>query len=328
MPDSMQAALTIAGKEYRDALKSGLFITVLLFLFILSAVSIIVASLQFQAAVIEYRDSVKILADMGKAPGVPPQFYPLKLLRGLVDYLEMIGAIIGILLGYSSIVKEKNQRTLQLVLTRPIKACDIISGKILGNAMMLSTVLALVGVLVFFSLSYIGSANLNGIELEKVLIVLFFSLLYVMIFYSLTAFLSLSMKNQANSLILSLVIWLLIVMILPQIGDTMDPDNQIPGGFFKSMNIDKNSEKEVLARFTGYEAVRNTIEESSITKHYERLSFALLGIKDEYNEKPLDYIMGRTWLEGVWITGFLTAGLALCYYAINKRDTLLGGEIK
>jgi ABC-2 type transport system permease protein len=328
MRDFLRAAFIIAAKEYKDALRSGLFLTVLFFLLCLSAASIMVASIQFQGDVADYQKSVKILQELGKTPSVPPQFFPLKLLRGLVDYLEMIGAILGILLGYFSIAKEKNQKTLQLVLTRPLERRDLMTGKILGNAAVLSSVLLLVGGLIWLTIWFLGGVMVWGDELIKLLLTLVFSLAYVMIFFSLAAFLSLRMRNPAGSLTVSLVIWLVVAVILPQIGDTMDPDNQIPGGFFKAMNMDRAQEKEVIARFSGYEMIRNAIEESSITKHYERMSFALLGIKDEFNEKSLGYILDQKWPEAAWLTGFLSAGLLLCYHSMSKRDSLFGGEIK
>lgn len=39
-------------------------------------------------------------------------------------------------------------------------------------------------------------------------------------------------RRLNTALIVALVLWLVVVLIVPQIGDTMDPDNQVPGGLF------------------------------------------------------------------------------------------------
>ena len=108
-----------------------------------------------------------------------------------------------------------------------------------------------------------------------------------MLFFTLSFFLSVQQKTLSNALIICFVIWLVFVLVLPQIGDTMDPDNQVPGGFFKSMGFDKQQEYAVMAKFSGYEKTRDFIEQLSITKHYERAGFALFGIKPIYNEMIL-----------------------------------------
>ena len=35
----------------------------------------------------------------------------------------------------------------------------------------------------------------------------------------------------------ALGIWLVVVLILPQIGDTLDADNQLPGGLFAALGL-------------------------------------------------------------------------------------------
>jgi len=131
------------------------------------------------------------------------------------------------------------------------------------------------------------------------------------------------MGTLSNALIVSLFIWLLFVLIVPQIGDTMDPDNAIPGGFFKSMNIAKPQEKQILAKFHNYETIRNAIEESSVTKHYERLSFALLGIKQEYNGQRVDFIFKAVWSDAVWVLAYFIGAFGSIILLTSKNERLI-----
>jgi ABC-type transport system involved in multi-copper enzyme maturation permease subunit len=320
----MPKMIVIAKKEYLDSITNKLFLALLILLLVLTVTSIVVASFDFQNKLAEYNQGLQILKSLGKSPETTaPQFFPLKMLRGVMDYLEIIGAIIGIILGYLSIAKEKGKNTLQLILSRPIGKYDMVSGKVLGNSVLVCSVLAVTVVATYLIMWLVGGARLSAPEIVKLSLVFLVSAIYILCFFCLTAVLALKLHSLPNALIISFVIWLAFVLIVPQIGDTMDPDNQIPGGFFKSMNITRPKEKEIMAKFNTYETVRNAIEESSVTKHYERLSFALLGIKDEYNNKALGVIFKDKWRDGVWVVVFFLIALLGEYRVLAKNKLIL-----
>jgi len=321
----MNPLMTIAKKEYTDAIKNKMFIMLAIFLIVLTMVSITVASFDFQNKVAEYNISVQVLKDTGKAAEIPPvpEFYPLTMLRGVVDYLEIIGAIIGIILGYLSIAKERSKKTLQLILSRPVKRSTLAGGKIAGNSLLILTVLSITGVFIFIITWGLGKVIFSTVEFLKLLLVLFLSFLYILFFYCLSSAITMSMRSLPNALIIILVIWLIFVLIIPQIGDTMDPDNQIPGGFFQSMHIAKPQEKTIMAKFSTYETIRNALEESSVTKLFERASFALLGIKVEYNGKNFALIFHDYWKDMAWQISFLIAALLFQFMVLLKKNLIL-----
>jgi len=316
----MNNALTIARKEFRDILRSRLLLIMLLFLAAVTVTSILVSSQVFQSQVSQYNESLQILKELGKTPAGPaPELFPLNLLRGVIDYIEIIGAVLGILLGYLTISREKNSKTLNLILTRPVSRLEIVTGKVLGNGAFVALTLLGVGIFSYLGLLVIGGAALNPVELLKLGLVLLLSFAYIMIFFSLTFLLSLSMKTISHALIIAFVIWLAIALILPQISDTMDPDNQVPGGFFASMHLTKPEEKQVMTNFGNYETIRNTIEQLSLTKHYERASFAILGIKTEFNAMPLADILSSHWVNLLAVFGLFAASLYACGALMSRR---------
>lgn len=324
----MQRIITLAKKEYSDSLKNKIFLVLLGFLLILTIASIAVASFDFQNKVVEYNQSVRILQTLGKSTDsiTAPQFYPLKMLRGVMDYLEIIGAIIGIILGYLSIAKEKGKNTLQLLLSRPLGKFDIAAGKILGNSLLVISVLGIVLAVIYFIMWFVGGAQLLPVEIIKLILVFLSSFFYIMFFFGLSSVLALKFKSLPNALIISFVIWLCFVLIIPQIGDTMDPDNQIPGGFFKSMNIAKPQATEIMKKFHTYEIIRNGVEESSVTKHYERLSFALLGIKDEYNLRTVSYILYDRRGDIIWVLSLFSLMLFSEFFVLRKSSSIINKE--
>ncbi len=277
----------IAKKELKDIMRSKIFLYMVILLVVLTITSLTVSFLVFNSQVDEYQKSVNVLKQLGKEPPAPPKLYPLTLLRGVVDYIEIVGAILGILLGYISISKERNTKAFKLLLTRPISKRDITYGKIISNALFILALMTVVGIMIILSIYFIGGVMLSGVELLKVFLFIIFSTMYILLFFMISFFLSLQQKTIVHALIISFIIWLVFVLILPQIGDTMDPDNQVPGGLFKSLNIDKPQEKQIMTKFAGYESSREVIEQMSITKHYERAIFGFFGIKAVYNDMPL-----------------------------------------
>jgi ABC-2 type transport system permease protein len=264
----MHHSIIIAKKEFKDILHSRIFLIVLILLLVLTISSVVVASLVFNSQVSAYHQNLEALKLLGKQPtGPPPALYPLNLLRGAVDYLEIVGAILGILLGCLTIAKEKNTQSLKLILTRPIRRGDILLGKMLGNAAFIAIVLGCVGIFITASLMFVAGSVLSTSEIIKLILVLAFSWVYIMAFFSLATFLTLRTKTLAVALTIAFTIWLVFVLVLPQIGDTMDPDNQIPGGFFSSIHFNKQQEKQVLTKFSFYENTRDFVEELSVTKH-------------------------------------------------------------
>lgn len=311
---------TVAKKEFMDAWKESLFLTLAIFLFLLTGTSLLVASFAFQSQIAQYATAFAQLTHMGLQGAAlsRPEYFPLQMLRGTIEYLEIVGAIIGIILGFLSINKEKGNRTTELLFSRPIPKTTIIGGKVIGSSLLILSILCLIVICIVVSISGLGHVGFNQTELLKLGIGFSFSYMYLMVFYCLSAILTIIVENSPHALIISFVVWILIVLIIPQVGDTMDPDNQVPGGFFASMHMTKPQENQVIAKFKTYETLRNTLEESSVEKHYERAVFATLGIKDIYNNKSLMYIFHDQWGNILWLGGYFITGLIATIYVWNR----------
>ena len=323
---NMNNTLIIAKKEWKDIFRNRVFFYIMILLGILIITSVVVSILVFNSQLQEYNKSLIELSQLGLKPATPPpKLYPLNLLRGVVDYVEIIGAVLGIILGYISISKERNTKAMKLLLTRPVTKKEITYGKILGNTAFIFLLMILTSIVISVSLFVISGITLDLTELIKILLFVVISTMYIMIFFMMSFFLSIFQKNITHALILSFIIWLVFVLIFPQIGDTMDPDNQVPGGFFKSMSIEKAQEKTIMQKFSSYETIRNGIEEASITKHYERAIFAFFGIKASYNDMELSAILADQTYNIIWIIAFFISGFIADYLLLSKTKIYLGG---
>ena len=317
--------LTLAGHEYRSAARSGVLVLLILSMVVVAAGAITIASYDFEAQVADYAAYAANAKAAGVKLAAAPQFFPLQLLRGVIEYIQIIGAVIATGLGYLSVARERSGNTLPLILTRPVRGRELFLGRLLGATALVSTILVITAVISVVVIGLVGGRWLGGAELIKVAITFGTAVIYMLLFYALGTWLSARSRVVANGLVVALVIWLSVVLIIPQIGDTMDPDNQVPGGLFAALQVKKPDEKRVLAHFKTYERLRNGLEETSLTKHFERGSFAVTGIKAKYNGASLGFIANAKRSDIEWMV-FYSALMGGLMWSGLRRERLTQKE--
>jgi len=325
---NMQTQITtIAGKEVRDALRTHLLSLLTGFLVIAALVSLTVSAIALHVDYLTYVESRALLISLGKSAAelAPPAFFPLKLLRGFVAHVEIIGGVLGIVLGYRAAAVERGHSTLALIMTRPLTQTAFLSGKVGGNMMLIMAGLATTFVVGAIALAAISGLGLAPSDLARIFVVFTAASFYVGIFFLLGFILALTIKKLPTALLVAFAIWLSLVLIAPQIGDTMDPDNQVAGGVFHALDIAKPQQTEILKSFKTYETIRDGIEQTSPAKHFERFSFAVLGIKDIYNGQPLAEVI-RDRVTDLWWLLAIFAALVLVLFLRPLNLTRLTKE--
>jgi len=311
---------TLAAHEYRSAVRSRVLLVLLVSMVLITAGSITIASYDFRAELADYEAYVEEAKAAGAAVIPEPQLFPLQLLRGLFEYVQIIGAVLAIGLGYMAIARERSGNTLRLILTRPVGLRDLFLGRLLGATALIGTVLMVAAVIAVVLIGLVGGKWLTGRELVRLGIAFAFALVYMLLFYALGTWVSARSRTLANGLVVALVIWLSVVLIIPQIGDTMDPDNQVPGGLFAALQVDRPHEKKILREFSTYETIRNNLEETSLTKHYERFTFAVTGIKETFNGKPLSLIADKKRNDLYWMAAYTALMGALMWAGLRHES--------
>ena len=317
--------VTLAVHEYRSAVRSRVLALLILSMVLITAGSIVIAAYDFKAELAGYKAYLNQVKATGVAVTAAPQLFPLQLLRGTIEYVQIIGAVIAIGLGYLSVARERTGNTLRLISTRPVRTRDLFFGRLLGSGALIATILAATAVISVVLIGTAGGQWLNGAELVRLAITFAAATLYMLMFYALGFWATARSKALANGLVVAMVIWLSVVLIVPQIGDTMDPDNQVPGGLFAALQVKKPDEKKVLAHFKTYENLRNGLEETSLTKHFERGSFAVTGIKVKYNGSSLGTIATAKRSDIEWMV-FYSALMSVLMWSGLRRERLTQKE--
>ena len=318
----MNSLLVICKKELTDFTRNRFFVILFCFLAAIMVISVAISSADFSSKIADYNQYLSALKTSGSTVLPQPQLFPLQLLRGSIEYLELIGALFAIIIGYGMVAKEKQRGTLQLLFSRPLGKYSLAGGKILTLAIVWFVAIIAVFVVIVASLLLIGNAPLHTIDIERIGITALLGWAYLLFWSCLAMGFAAVFRRLSTALIMALVVWLVFVLITPQIGDTMDPDNQVPGGLFKSLQVDKSHELSVMARFSGYETTRDSIEVTSITKQYERPAFAYLGINESYNQKSIEFVTADFWVNIFWLLAGLVISLGFALWSATKQKLL------
>ena len=326
MTDSRRRrVLTLAHHEYRAAVRSRLLVTLVAILVSVTLASVYIGAVDYRSQLADYQAYLDAARAGGIQQVAPSPLALLSLLRGAMEYLEIIGAVIAITLGYLSVSRERANRTLALIRSRPVTSGERALGNSLGALGIIATMVGATAAAAIVCLGVIGNDWVGGGEIVKLLLAYLATVVYLMAFYCLGVIATSRARVAATGLMVALGLWLVIVLILPQIGDTLDADNQVPGGLFSALTLDKPQEDLVLTHFSTYETVRNGIEEASFAKHYERFAFAMTDVKEKYRGFSLGQLLDEKRNDIGWMLVYSVAlGFGL-RRAFRRQSTMPQG---
>ncbi len=87
------------------------------------------------------------------------------------------------------------------------------------------------------------------------------------------------------------------------------------------LGLDKAGEEQALQQFKWYETVRDGVEELSPTKHYERISYALLGIKKEFAANTWQEVLQLKLVNLVGLLVPIVLLLSASYIVFLRQET-------
>lgn len=300
----------LAGHEYRAAVRSRILVALAAILATVTIASVLTAALQYRGQLADYEAYKAAAKASGLMHVAPLPLAVLSLLRGSLEYLEILGAVIAITLGYLSVSRERSSGTLPLLRSRPITSGQLAAGSALGALGVVATLVGSMAMTSVLALGLIGGSWVTPGQALQLLLTFIAAVLYMMVFYVVGVVATGQARVATTGLLIGLGIWLLVVLVIPQIGDTLDADNQLPGGLFAALGLGHSGEVAVLSHFSFYEHLRNGIEEASLTKHFERFAFAMTDVKPLYRGWPLGRLLGEKRNDIAWMAVYSVAAAA------------------
>jgi ABC-2 type transport system permease protein len=167
-------------------------------------------------------------------------------LFSFVQLIGLLGPLIGIILGFDAINRERTGRTLSKLVAQPIYRDAIINGKFLAGVTMISIVMtSLVLIISGLGIRLVGVVP-GAEELWRLLIYLVLSILYISFWLGAAILFSVVFRSTATSALASLAVWILLSFFIGLgggfVADAIAPVSQTPNMQEMQESFLKNAE--------------------------------------------------------------------------------------
>lgn len=246
---------------------------------------------------------------------------------GFLDVAQVITLflpVLGFALGFDSVIREKNSKSLNTLLTHPVFRDNIISGKIIGGLGALTLVVFISVIASIGTLLILTGIDIGLSELNRILIFSLLTFLYLSGFFAFSLLISIISKSSENSFISGLVVWINLILIF---GAIVTAASSIITG---ELIVDLNNNERAAA-------LSEDLQKLSPASYYAetvtgvRVSYGSFGISSGKETNGIfDMRVGLgTWFADYWtnlvvLTAIPVLMFILSYIVFLRRD--IGGE--
>lgn len=216
----MTGVKLIAGKELRASFRNMEFLLIVGVFLLMSIVSVYIGSTTKNAEMRAYESIASAAAAAGTEIPTAPVIYSLAILKNLIEYIVMIGAVLAIFLGYDAFQGERQGGTLRLLFTKPIPRKSIILGKLLGAGLVIGLLLTATLVFNIALFAYYTGVLPNFAETFRVIIFLVIAFAYMMNFYTGALYISMKSHESSYGFLIMMVVWIFISFVIPQVAES------------------------------------------------------------------------------------------------------------
>ena len=241
----MKGILTICRKELADHFSSTRFI--LLFYLILM-VSLVTAFIVGSGLRDELKDVAKptfVFLMLFTSPGK---------LFSLIQFIAIFGPLLGIVLGFDSINRERSARTLSKLISQPIYRDAVINGKFLAG--LITIVIMLVSIVLMISglgLLLIGVVP-GPEEILRLLVYVVISIFYIGFWLGISILFSVGFRSVATSALAAIACWIFfsffVAMGASVIADAISPVDQTRAAANPELLIQNEQTRKILSLFS------------------------------------------------------------------------------
>lgn len=206
----------MARKEFSDHLRSRNFLLITAFLLLICTVGLIDGVTNYQKSLNAYNEGqVEMMERLGEDSAfMQDRPSALSVFTAIGTQMSILGAILGIALGFNLITKEKESKSLKLLLSHPIYRDEVINGKALGSAAALLLPLGAVLAVALALLLIVGIVP----DLREFGLILAFGLatpLMILTYFSVALLMSIIAQNSGTALVYSLSVLIAFTMLVP-----------------------------------------------------------------------------------------------------------------
>ena len=200
-------------KEMADHVNSKRFVIILILVLAMTIASVYGAITGINSAI---RDAA---ADPKASFDTTFMFLKLYTMGGssvpsYMSLIALIGPFIGLILGFDAINAEKNNGTLNRLVSQPIYRDSVIIGKFLASATLIAVMVLSTGIAVGCA-GFLASGILpSQEELIRVLVYLFYTIVYICFWLAMAMLFSVFARHAATSALASIALWLFFAIFM------------------------------------------------------------------------------------------------------------------
>jgi ABC-2 type transport system permease protein len=170
---------------------------------------------------------------------------PLYYAKNTVIYIILIGALLAIVLGVQSTIRDRKSYTFDLVLSRPVRPASYLGAKLSGLLVWIAGILVLSAAISWASISAIIGSVLSPGDTIRLLGFYALAWLFLLPFIVLGMLTGLYSRRETTALLVPIVMWSVLTFVVPQLGTAEHPVsllNPVPaiasqGGVFQIANL-------------------------------------------------------------------------------------------
>ena len=316
----MQGIFAIFRKEMEDHFSSIRFL-------LISAVIVMVGVIIVSTVGMAIQEEVK---GMQKPTLLFLLLFTAGKLFSFAQFLGFFGPLIGIVLGFDAINRERVSRTLSKLVSQPIYRDSIINGKFLTGVTIISIILVAI-VLLISGLGVVLIGVVPGAEeISRLVIYLILSILYVSFWLGISILFSVIFRSTATSALASLALWIFFSIFLSLganfLAGIIAPTSQMtsdPALAIKSVQIQRTI--SLFSPMTLYSEATFTILDPT-RNTTNPLAFVLMGPFERISlsrfQNPLPLLQSILIVTPylVSIVAITLVSFGICYYVFMRQE--------
>jgi ABC-2 type transport system permease protein len=206
----------IAGKEFRDHLQSRKFHLIFGIFLVISIIGLIGGAVDYQKQLDDYNKNLAAVSDDEFESYSYFSWKPtiLSAFNEMTTLMTTIGVILGIAMGFDLITREKESKSLKILLSHPIYRDEVINGKALGGVAAIALAMGIVLVISLAIMLLFGIVP-NFEETVRMFLFGALSFLLVFSFFAIALFMSTIAKDSGSAIIYTLIIMIVLSSLLP-----------------------------------------------------------------------------------------------------------------
>jgi len=308
----MASSIVVAQQEIKAILKEKTFLLLLVIFIGMTLASTYIGWSSAHTIQSVYDSTVSLLVEQGKAMPPPPfaDASHLSLLKNMVIYVVLIGALLAIIIGHLMGIRDRKAGVTRLIFSRNITKRQFLLGKVLAVLFVLGSML--VAALVVSAVSSALLSHLTFVDVMRMAGFYGLALVYLAGFAFLGLSFALTRKTSTLALLIPLIIWLAITFVLPELTSALSP----------TASLNPTLPQTDVLQSPVLNAIHMAVYPLSISEQFKVVTENMLLVPtNAIATRIFDY---PSWLGFLVVPLWTVACLAISYIAIGKFNQSQG----